>query len=366
MEDTQKVYESLAAHLDRLPSGFPRTPTGVELRILRRLFTPEEAALAQCLAMKPEPAATIAARASESVEELAPRLEAMSRKGLIFRIRKGPETRYMAAQFVIGIWEYHVNDLDPELIRDANEYLPYFFKESYQLKTPQLRTIPVSRALPSEQPIMAYEEARKIVLEQEKILVAPCICRKEQSIAGKGCDRPMESCLVFGIGARYYEDNGLGRVIDHEEALQILERAEKTGLVLQPSNAQKVVNICTCCGCCCQVLKNLKKLPKPAQYVSSNYFAAIDATRCTGCEECLERCQMNAIKVEERAAAILRDQCIGCGLCVTTCPEKALRLEAKSEQDRSIPPKHYSDTLMKIARERMARLKAAMKGQADA
>jgi len=364
MEDTQKVYESLAAHLDRLPSGFPRTPTGVELRILRRLFTPEEAALAQRLTLRPESSESIAARAGQSVEEMSAKLEAMSRKGLIFRIRKGPQTSlYMAAQFVIGIWEYHVNDLDPELIRDVNEYLPYFFKESYQIKTSQLRTIPIPKALPSEQAIMAYEEARKIITEQEKILVAPCICRKEHSITGKACDRPLESCLVFGVGAQYYEDNGLGRVIGHEEALQILENAEKSGLVLQPSNAQKVVNICTCCGCCCQVLKNLKKLPKPAQYVSSNYFAAVDEKRCIGCETCVERCQMDAIKVEEQTAVILRDQCIGCGLCVPTCSEEAIHLEAKPEQERSTPPAHYSETLMRIAKERMARLQAAMKGQ---
>jgi NAD-dependent dihydropyrimidine dehydrogenase PreA subunit len=365
MEDTQKVYESLAAHLDRLPSGFPRTPTGVELRILRRLFTPEEAALAQKLTLRPEPPESIAARAGLGAEELSEKLEAMSRKGLIFRIRKGPRALYMAAQFVIGIWEYHVNDLDPELIRDANEYLPYFFKASYQVKTPQLRTIPIPGALPSEQAIMAYEEARKIIAEQDKILVAPCICRKEHSMAGDGCDRPLESCLVFGVGAQFYEDNGLGRAIDHEEALRILENAEKTGLVLQPSNAQKVVNICTCCGCCCQILKNLKKLPKPARYVSSNYFAAVDENRCIGCEECVERCQMDAIRVEEQTAVIERDQCIGCGLCVPTCPEEAIRLELKPEQERSTPPAHYSDTLKKIGQERMARLQAVMKGQKE-
>ena len=40
MEKEQSIYEALAAHLDRLPAGFPRTPDGVEMRILRRLFTP--------------------------------------------------------------------------------------------------------------------------------------------------------------------------------------------------------------------------------------------------------------------------------------------------------------------------------------
>ena len=56
------VYEKLAQHLDNLPSGFPRTESGVEMRILRRLFSPEEAKLATCLTMIPEPTAGIAAR----------------------------------------------------------------------------------------------------------------------------------------------------------------------------------------------------------------------------------------------------------------------------------------------------------------
>ena len=37
------VYTRLREHLDRLPAGFPATESGVELRILKRLFTPDEA-----------------------------------------------------------------------------------------------------------------------------------------------------------------------------------------------------------------------------------------------------------------------------------------------------------------------------------
>ena len=119
------VYENLAKHLDNLPTGFPATESGVELRILKRLFTPEEAEIATGLMMMPEPVAGIAARMERNPETLAPVLEDMSKKGLIFRATKGGQKLYMAAQFVIGIWEYHVNDLDEELIRDFNEYVPH-------------------------------------------------------------------------------------------------------------------------------------------------------------------------------------------------------------------------------------------------
>jgi NAD-dependent dihydropyrimidine dehydrogenase PreA subunit len=352
MEADAKVYESLAAHLNTLPAGFPRTPGGVELRILKRLFTAEEARLAQLVTMRPESAAQVARRTGQDVAELAPRLDAMSRRGLIFRMQRGSETLFMAAQFVVGIWEYHVNDLDPDLIRDVNEYLPYFFADKNRTQTPQLRTIPISRALTAEQRIMPYEAARQIIAAQEAIAVAPCICRREHHMVGKGCDRPLESCLVFGAAADYYEENGLARRIDATEALAILEAAEEAGLVLQPSNSQKVVNICTCCGCCCQILKNLQRLPCPADYVASNFLAAVDRDLCVGCGVCVERCQMGAIEVRDGVAEVLLDRCIGCGLCVPTCDTEAVRLEPKTADKRREPPIHIGETYLRIARER--------------
>ena len=363
MDNEQKIYEKLAGHLDRLPAGFPRTATGVEMRILRRLFTPEEAAMAQLLTLKPETPAEIAQRAGLDAEDIAPKLDTMSRKGLLLRVRKGEEARFMAAQFIIGIWEYHVNDLDLELIRDVNEYIPYFFEKSYQLQTPQLRTIPIPRSLRPEQNIVPYEEARQLISSQEQILVAPCICRKEHQMTGYECDKPMETCLVFGPGAVFYEENGWGRLIDQAEALKILESAEEAGLVLQPSNAQKVSNICLCCGCCCLILKNLKKLPKPAEFVASNYYAVVDEDSCHGCETCLDRCQMDAIRMQDGVARIQGERCIGCGLCVPTCPDEAIRLESKPEDQRKEPPRNFTETYMRIAQERMAKLKAMAAGK---
>jgi len=358
MDANEVIYEQLADHLDRLPAGFPRTESGVEIRILKRLFSPEEAQLARQLSLKPESPQEIAARTGGDPRELADKLYDLSRKGLILRLRKGEQVRYMAAQFIVGIWEYHVNDLDPDLIRDMNEYIPHFFDASMKLGTPQLRTIPVARALTPEQRIMPYEEARRLIHEQNRIVVAPCICRKEHRIMGKGCDRPLETCLVFGSAADFYEENGLGRPIGREEALHILDLAEDTGLVLQPTNAQKVVNICACCGCCCQILKNLKRLPQPARYAASSYFASVEAEDCSGCGTCLDRCQMDAIVMgEDGTAAIEQDRCIGCGLCVTTCPEEAIRLELKPEEDRKVPPAHPFETFQRIAQERMERFR---------
>jgi Na+-translocating ferredoxin:NAD+ oxidoreductase subunit B len=273
----EDVYQNLAEHLDNLPTGFPSTETGVEIRILRRLFSSEEAKIAIGLKMKQEPVSVIAERLGLDEEKIAPVLENMSQKGLIFRKRRGDKSLYMAAQFVIGIWEYHVNSLDEGLIRDFNDYVPYLVKNGWaKQKTQQLRVIPINQSVAAETTVMPYEQAEEIIRRQSKIIVAPCICRKEHKMVGKGCDRPEEVCLVFSTGAHYYEENGLGRPITQEEALELLKKGVDAGLVIQPSNAKKAANICMCCGCCCQILKNIKSLPEPSKAVHANYFAQVN------------------------------------------------------------------------------------------
>jgi electron transport complex protein RnfB len=347
------IYKKLAKHLDNLPGGFPPTESGVELRILRRLFTPQEAELALRVTLIPEESRVIARRAKLAPQEASKRLEEMSQEGLIFKIQ--PENRpplYMASQYVIGIWEYHVNDLDPELIRDMNEYIPTLFNMETWKKAPQLRTIPVGQSIDTQLEVLPYEKAEDLVRVQKKALVAPCICRREHTMVGEGCDKPEETCLIFGRAADYYEQRGIGRVIDQQEALDILKKADEAGLVLQSSNSQKIVNICCCCGCCCQVLKSFKRHPKPASLVSSPFVAAANPDTCEGCGTCLERCQMEALRLEDDKVVLDGDRCLGCGLCVSTCPTGSLSLVRRPEPEQQEVPKTMKDSLLKLSRVR--------------
>ncbi|CAO0820143.1 4Fe-4S ferredoxin [Desulfarculales bacterium] len=328
----QDVYRNLAQHLDRLPAGFPPTEDGVELRILRYLFTQEQAELAVHLSLKLEKAEAIAQRAGLTMEKTAQRLQEMSRKGLIFSIEApGKPSVYMAAQFVIGIWEYNLNNLTPEFNRDVEAYMPHLSRSAFGV-LPQLRTIPVGKSLLAAPEVLAYESVENLIRGQKKILVAPCICRRESQMKGHGCGKLEEACLVFGWGADYYLRNNLGRMIIQEEALAILDKAEEEGLVAQPSNAQEIVNICLCCGDCCQSLLNLKRHPVLAQVVSSAFLAHLDAEACVSCGVCVDRCQMEALTLGDDKAVLNTDRCIGCGLCVSTCPTEALSLKRKPQQ----------------------------------
>ncbi len=351
MED---VFKHLALHLDNTPSGFPETESGVELRILKQLFTEEEAELTLSLVLMLETIDVIAKRANKDPEVIEPIMIEMGQKGLIMHVERKGVNSFMLLHFVVGIWEYQVNRLTKELIKDFNEYIPYLIKSQYKNKTQQLRVVPVSKSVNTELNVMDYDQVENIIRSQSKIIVAPCICRKEHSMMDKGCDKPSETCLVFGGGAYIYESRGVGRTISQEEALDIIKDGVKHGLVPQPSNAKKPLNICLCCDCCCQILKNLKAFDAPARIVSSNYQANVDANECTGCQSCEEICPMTAITMDEEKIIATADlnRCIGCGLCVTACEFDAISLIDKDETEKIEPPANIVETYLNIVKEK--------------
>jgi Na+-translocating ferredoxin:NAD+ oxidoreductase subunit B len=350
MED---IYEKVRERLDGMGTGFPKTAGGVEIRILKKLFNEEEAELFLHLAPLLEAPDKVAGRLGRDSQKTAELMEQMAGKGLIFRQRKGDLVRYAAVPFVVGIFEFQLNRLDRDLVRDMEEYFDTAFGQTVQaFKTPVLRTIPINRGLVAQWPVAPYEDALAIIDSKDVISVAPCICRTMSKIDEKGCNKPLEACFSFGSHAHYYVENKMARYITREEAKEILKRNEEAGLVIQPFNSQMVGGMCSCCGDCCGVLKSLKKQPFPASSVQSSYFVTIDPDNCVGCETCLDRCQMDAITMEEGRAVIDLNRCIGCGLCVTTCATEALRLVKKPEETMYKPPESGAETYIRLAVER--------------
>jgi NAD-dependent dihydropyrimidine dehydrogenase PreA subunit len=258
----------------------------------------------------------------------------------------------MATQFVIGIYEYQLNKLTPELARDLEEYLAHWWNADTWRKAPQIRTIPVGESISPQLEVLAYEQAEALVGAQERFAVAPCICRQEKRMLGEGCDKPLETCLSFGDAADFYVHNGWGRAISRDEALALLKADEAAGLVLQPGNSQQADFICACCGCCCGVLRGLKLDPKPARIASSAFHALLDRDLCSGCGACTERCQMEAIRLDDGHALLDLDRCIGCGLCVSTCPTEALSLVRKPTFEQPYVPKNIVETNIKLGQAR--------------
>lgn len=51
---SKDVFEGLAEHLDAMPQGFPRSESGVEVRLLKKVSSEEEAEIAAQMKMMPE------------------------------------------------------------------------------------------------------------------------------------------------------------------------------------------------------------------------------------------------------------------------------------------------------------------------
>lgn len=325
----ENVYVKLRDRLDMFPQGFPQTKSGVELEILENLFSINEAEIALFLRPFPEPVSTIAERMGGDEKELGETLYDMSKRGLILRFKESEEViYYFLAPWMIGVWEFQLNRLTPDNVK---LYEKYFEEGMVPLnktkKVAGFRVIPIQKEIQDKTEIQPYEKMSEIIDKQTRFAVADCICRKETRIIGEGCDKLLESCMSFGVAADYYIENQLGREISKEEAKEILLKAEEDGLVHFSSNhAADKIFMCNCCGCCCKALANITKYDNPGLIAKSNYYALVDADTCDGCETCTDRCQVDAIQMEDDLAIINMATCIGCGLCVSTCPTESISM----------------------------------------
>ncbi len=346
-----------------MPVPYPPTESGVEISILKRLFTPDEARIALLLSAIPEPVETIHRRARRemTLDQLRETLARMAEKSAIQKLpgKKGP--RYGKAPLVVGMYEGQVNRLSAEMERDVRAYLTESLgKELLGPRTPQMRTVPVHKSIPVERAAASHDDIRRHVQAiPGPFAVIPCICRQGRALTGEPCKQTSQprNCLMLGAAAEMMTAKGIAQPVTREEMLGFLEQADREGLVLQPQNTTDPLFVCCCCGCCCGILTTAKRLPNPAEFFQADFVAAVDYDRCQVCGTCETRCQMNAINAAEGPPQVAEGRCIGCGLCVTTCPSEAMRLERKER--RPPPPKDTTALYATLFKERYGQLGAA-------
>ncbi|HUN54166.1 MAG TPA: 4Fe-4S binding protein [Smithella sp.] len=352
MEDG--LYRKLQKQLDSYSLGFPATESGIEIEILKDLFTKEDAELFTNMTPVLETPESVSARLGRNPTDVARRLEDMAARGLLFRLKKDNEVKYGAIPFMHGLLEFKIKNLSKNRVVMFEKY----FREGFQKAIAGsgglfLRTIPVKESIEAQRHIAAFDDACAILLKADLIVITDCICRKSKSVIDNACGKPVEVCFMFGSMAKYYLDNKMGRKISYDEGVAILTEAQKAGLVTQPASSQNPGGICNCCGDCCGILRAIKLDPKPADLVYSNHQASVICENCSGCEICLDRCQMDAITINHEGIAVIDyDRCIGCGLCVMTCPSDAMFLEEKPEGEKKVPPKNSSDQMLALAKKR--------------
>ncbi|MFX0030374.1 MAG: hypothetical protein ACFE8B_14270, partial [Candidatus Hermodarchaeota archaeon] len=160
------VYRNLQEHLDKLPIGFPPTKSGVELKLLKYLFTLEEAKAVTNLSLTFEPIDVIYKRMISpqvSIEQFQELLENCVRKGTIHYQKVDNEKLYANAMLIIGIFEYQVNKLTMEFMDLMKQYGEEVFDvELFRTRISQTRIIPVEKSVTYENSIETYNNVRKI------------------------------------------------------------------------------------------------------------------------------------------------------------------------------------------------------------
>jgi electron transport complex protein RnfB len=335
---SEETFVKLREYINNNSFAFPGTSSGVELKILKQLFTPEDAEM--ILKLKPsrerETADQIAKRTGLDRNIVEKELESLSKKGLIFRIRRAGVTIYNLAPFMIGLYEYSVNKVDEDLAHLYREYFDTkFIYELAKRNTPGFKVIPIEETIEPDTVLVPYQKLKESVKEARVISVAECICRKEGRLVRGGCDKdyPTENCLSFGAAAEYYIENGIGREITAEEAIKILDEADEAGLVHAGANKTHLSNICNCCPCCCGLMRGITQFGfDKHKFMNAIFESIIDKDLCIACNNCVERCPVGAISMEEDFAVVDRNKCLGCGLCHRTCPEEAITLQLREDR----------------------------------
>jgi Na+-translocating ferredoxin:NAD+ oxidoreductase subunit B len=333
-------YERLADALDRLANGFPRTESGVELRLLRKMLTPEEASLAAVMTATPEPIARIAARGAMDIHRAALMLKDLARRELVWVSSKPGARGFRLAPFVVGSYERTMLTApDAEFAQLVEEYFCGGGAALMMAQPAIHRVLPARAAVKSEW-VLPYDDVRAILLGARSFVVGDCVCRTQQDLLeSRRCDFPVKACLWFSNS----EDPSLEGASSQEEALAFLDQIEKIGLVHTVSNVMDGVGyVCNCCGCCCGLLRGIGEWGIDHSVAQANYFAEIDPDSCSGCAVCLARCQVDAITEESGRYVVDRARCIGCGLCVTGCGDKAASLRPKPPQEIVAPPPNFA------------------------
>jgi len=166
-----------------------------------------------------------------------------------------------------------------------------------------MRVMPVMSAIENNSKTASYDELTTLIENAFAISVGPCSCRRSRRLIGEGCGHLEEDmCMYLNDNALNYTRLGTHRLVDKEEAYEILKRAEDNGLVHeinQTPGFDEATAICNCCGCSCYGLR-IANFFRANQAVHSNFVAKVDVDKCVACGQCVENCQTNALKLGQK------------------------------------------------------------------
>ena len=295
-------------------TGIPNVPSDPEYRILAEVVTDEQADVAMACKVRAHLTLDEIAKKCKKPPELTKKLLwELANEGVVvvFTDPDSDVEKYTLPCWVPGIMEMMVGnkkqvEAHPEIARCFDEYT----MKNMKLMTPNLprgmgvmRVIPVESAINLNRHAVTADQLSPYIENAWKIAVTDCSCRRTRRVLGEGCGHLEEDmCIMLDRAADFQVKTGHGREITKEEAYEILQRAEDNGLIHELSNIDgtgAVSGICNCCECSCLSLRG-GRLFNDSTIMKSNYRAQVDKSKCVACGQCVENCQMNALRLGQK------------------------------------------------------------------
>ena len=371
MSQLKQEYRALMDRLDHHAVAMPRPEDQRALEgwreLLEVMYTPDEAKLASRMPMVPTSLSRLARRYEMPEEELKQKLEPLCDKGLIMDLvsPKTGEAKYLLAPPVVGFFEFSMmraHDMFDKLAvaKAMDAYMhgdDTFVREVFGNDTVVGRAMVHEDVLADGIPeVLDWERTTQLIEESEQIAVSHCYCRHKAEHLGKACDVPQEICLSLNGGASFVIRRGFGRPIDKQEALGIVTKARKLGLVQIADNVKnEPAYVCNCCACCCGQLTSINDFGLKAVN-PSGFEPTYHPEDCKGCSRCSRACPVAAIAMAPARAGGQRknelrpvfdaEVCLGCGVCATTCKQHAISMER-----REAPSHVPENTIERVVRQ---------------
>ncbi len=336
------------------------------LEMLKANFSLEEAKIALAIPNKVIPFQGITAKEISisvdiPIKKLEKNLQDLSKRGLLFSKKKNGEIFYALQQVGFGFPQvfFWKGEETPHSKKMTKLTLKYFntevTKEAFSTTPIAFRFVPVDETIePERATVLPFQVMSNIIQKAKIICVAQCICRVQMKIIGRECMHPKEVCMKFNDLAQFMIENGFGREVSKEEALEISKKAEESGLVHFTDNAiDNVQQNCNCCSCSCWSLGRIKRRKIPRDELMATYFIRETLSdKCIGCGSCVEICPADVIEIIDDKAVVDKDWCVGCGICVSKCPSDAIKIVMRNDLENKKPEENFKVLHEKILKTR--------------
>jgi Pyruvate/2-oxoacid:ferredoxin oxidoreductase delta subunit len=353
---TEQVYKDLLEVMKSRRGAYAGMDIPEFYELVEVLFTPQEAEVNNVLKPKPATAGDIAKEMGRNEDDVAGILDAMADKGLCKTFVRDGARLYQGVPFIPGIFEYQFMDGQITERHKQIAGLIHAYEQAYEavkgetkMTFPVSRVIPVDRAISAGNTVHTYDQVATYIDKYEIIAVGTCYCRHAAQLRDEDVHgMPSDVCMWFGNMAEYAIERLGVRRMSKQEAMDVLNRSEKAGLIHMSRNTTEEIEfICNCDRWHCGTVKGVLKQSKPAIFFNSGFKPVFDADLCTACETCIERCPPEALAMGDNDVPVVDlDRCFGCAVCTTGCEFEAIVMEAKP--DFPAPPKDTRELVASI------------------